>query len=173
MTIIRNASQDDAGRLLEIYAPYVLNTAITFEYEVPSIEEFQRRIVQTQRKFPYLVAEKNGEIVGYTYAGVFKARPAYDRCVETSIYIDATCHHQGIGRLLYDALEERLKSMGILNANACISWTDTPDGYLTHESPLFHEKLGYTKVAHFHQCGYKFNRWYDMIWMEKMLGEHI
>ena len=110
MTIIRNASQDDAGRLLEIYAPYVLNTAITFEYEVPSIEEFQRRIVQTQRKLHYLVAEKNGEIVGYTYAGVFKARPAYDRCVETSIYIDATCHHQGIGRLLYDALEERLKS---------------------------------------------------------------
>ena len=173
MTSIRNASPDDAERLLEIYAPYVLNTAVTFEYKVPSIEEFRKRISQTIFQYPYLVAEKNGEIIGYTYAGVFKARPAYNHCVETSIYIDAAYHHQGIGRMLYEALEERLKPMGILNANACISWIDKPDEYLTHDSPLFHTKCGYTKVAHFHQCGYKFNRWYDMIWMEKMLGEHI
>ncbi len=172
MITIRSASESDAERLLEIYAPYVLNTAITFEYDVPSKEEFRNRIKHTLDQYPYLVAEKEGKIVGYAYAGVFKARAAYSRCVETSIYVDDSCRHHGVGKSLYATLEEKLKEMGILNANACISWTDTTDRYLTHESPEFHAKVGYKKVAHFHQCGYKFNRWYDIIWMEKMLGDH-
>ena len=81
-------------------------------------------------------------------------------------------HGKGIGKKLYERLEEELKKMGILNLNACITWLDTPNQYLTHQSPEFHEHLGYRRVAHFHQCGYKFGLWFDMIWMEKMIGEH-
>ena len=78
----------------------------------------------------------------------------------------------GIGRQLHDALEERLKAQGILNMNACISYIDPEDEYLTQDSVRFHSRLGYEKVAHFHLCGKKFDRWYDMIWMEKLIGEH-
>ena len=86
--IIRTASEADAPALLEIYAPYVDRTAITFEYEVPSVDEFASRIRNTLQKYPYLVAEKGGRILGYAYAGPFHDRPAYDWSVETSIYVD-------------------------------------------------------------------------------------
>lgn len=172
MINIRSAQPADAECLLAIYAPYVLDTAITFEYDVPSVEEFRSRIENTLAKYPYLVAEKDGKILGYAYAGVFKGRAAYNHCVETSIYVDLSCQGKGIGKALYEALEEQLKQQGILNVNACISWIDTPNQYLTHQSPEFHAHLGYKKVAHFHLCGYKFNQWFDMIWMEKMIGEH-
>lgn len=172
MMNIRSAKPADAECLLAIYAPYVLDTAITFEYDVPSVEEFRSRIENTLAKYPYLVAEKDGKILGYAYAGVFKGRAAYNHCVETSIYVDLSCQGKGIGKALYEALEEQLKQQGILNVNACISWIDTPNQYLTHQSSEFHAHLGYEKVAHFHLCGYKFNQWFDMIWMEKMIGEH-
>ena len=172
MTIIRPATPSDAEDLLRIYAPYIEKTAITFEYDIPTVEEFRSRIEHTLKKYPYLVAEQEGRIVGYSYAGVFKARAAYNHCVETSIYVDMDCQRQGIGKLLYDKLEEKLKEQGILNVNACISWIDEPNEYLTHQSPEFHARLGYQKVAHFHLCGYKFGQWFDMIWMEKMIGEH-
>lgn len=172
MFTIRTATPQDSAELLRIYAPYVENTAITFEYDVPSEEEFRTRIEHTLEKYPYLVAEQDGRIVGYAYAGVFKARAAYNHCVETSIYVDLQCQHRGIGKALYEALEDKLKAQDILNVNACISWIDTPNEYLTHQSPEFHAKMGYEKVAHFHLCGYKFNQWFDMIWMEKMIGNH-
>ena len=73
---------------------------------------------------------------------------------------------------LYEELENILKQQGILNVNACIAYPQAEDEYLTKDSVLFHEKLGYTMVGTFHQCGYKFHRWYDMVWMEKFIGEH-
>jgi len=167
---IRTATPTDADKLLAVYAPYVENSAITFEYEVPSAEEFKQRIENTLANYPYLVAEKNGEVLGYAYASVFKPRCAYRHCVETSIYVSKDVHEQGIGTLLYHALEKELKQRGIINLNACIAWIDTPNDHLTHQSPKFHEKNGYKKVAHFHRCGYKFGEWYDMIWMEKLLN---
>ncbi len=170
--IIRTATPQDAAAILAIYAPYIEQTAITFEYDVPSVEEFRGRIENTLKHYPYLVCEEEGEIVGYAYAGVFKARAAYSHCVETSIYVKMGQHGKGIGKKLYERLEEELKKMDILNLNACITWLDTPNQYLTHQSPEFHEHLGYRRVAHFHQCGYKFGLWFDMIWMEKMIGEH-
>lgn len=170
---IRTATAKDAEAILAIYAPYIMNTSITFEYDVPEITEFRKRITTTLEKYPYIVAEDKGQIVGYAYAGVFKARAAYSRCVETSIYVDIKEHGKGIGKALYEKLEELLKAQGILNLNACITWKDIPDEYVTRQSPEFHEHLGYAKVAHFHKCGYKFGRWYDMIWMEKMIGEHL
>lgn len=170
--MIRTATTNDAAQILAIYAPYIEQTGITFEYEVPTLEEFRYRILETLQKYPYLVWEENGEILGYAYAGVFKARAAYSRCVETSIYVRMDAHGKGIGKALYAQLEEELKSLGILNVNACITWLDEPNEYVTHQSPDFHAHLGYTKCAHFHKCGYKFGQWFDMIWMEKMIGSH-
>lgn len=85
--LIRFAKMEDAEELLALYTPYVTDTVITFEYEVPSLEEFKDRMRQTMKKYPYLVAEQNGEILGYSCAGAFKGRAAYDWAVETTIYI--------------------------------------------------------------------------------------
>ncbi len=169
---IRSAGPGDAERLLEIYAFYVTRTAITFEYDVPTVDEFRERIERTIRKYPYLVLEEDGAIQGYAYAGVFKDRAAYDRSCEVTIYLDHEAHGKGYGRLLYEALEKELKERGMLNLYACIGVPIVEDEYLTRNSEEFHQHLGYTKVGEFHKCGYKFGRWYDMIWMEKMVGEH-
>lgn len=171
--IIRDAKVTDAKAIQTIYTPYVETTAITFEYNVPSEEEFCRRIETVQQKYPWIVAMVNGKVVGYAYASAFKPRDAYQWAIETSIYVDNNNKRSGIGRQLHEALEQRLKMQGILNMNACISFIDPEDEYLTQDSIRFHERLGYQKVAHFHQCGKKFNRWYDMIWMEKMIGAHL
>jgi len=170
--IIRTATIKDAPALLDIYSYYVKNTAITFEWEIPSLQEFSDRIENTLKKYPYIVAELDGKIVGYAYTGSFHARKAYDWCVETSIYIHCDYRKIGIGKFLLDELEEILKQMNILNVNACIATTSTEDEYLTNGSMHFHEKMGYRLVGEFYQCGYKFNRWYNMIWMEKHLGTH-
>lgn len=169
---IRVASKKDAKELLEIYKPYVLNTAITFEYEVPSEEEFERRIENTLKRYPYLVAQKEGQIIGYTYASAFHARAAYDWAVETSIYVRQDMKKSGIGKRLYQALEDALKKQGILNMNACIAYPRGEDPYLDQNSVQFHSHLGYQKAGQFSQCGYKFGRWYDMVYLEKMIGEH-
>lgn len=166
MITIREARPEDAKELLAIYKPYVVKTAITFEYEVPTEEEFKNRVVNTLKKYPYLLAvDENHEIIGYTYASAFKTRKAYDWSVETSIYIKEGRHGEGLGKLLYQKLEDILKEMGICNMCACIA-------YPNPESEAFHEKLGYKTVAHFHQSGFKMGKWYDMIWMEKFIGEH-
>lgn len=169
---LRIAKPEDAEEILKVYAPYVEKTAITFEYEVPSVEEFRGRIENTLQHYPYLVAEDESGILGYAYAGRFQTRAAYDWAVETSIYIRMDQKRRGLGRILYDALEEGLKEQGILNVNACIACTDQEDEHLTNDSIYFHEHLGYRLVGKFYQCGYKFHRWYDMVWMEQMIGEH-
>lgn len=169
---IRDAIPSDAEAMLAIYAPYVEQTAITFEYDVPTLDDFRQRLLKVQTKYPWIVAEDKGRIVGYAYAGAFGERAAYQWAVETSIYVDRSMKRCGIGRRLHEALEERLKAQGILNMNACIAFIEPEDEYLTQDSVRFHERLGYDKVGHFHQCGKKFGRWYDVIWMEKIIGEH-
>ena len=179
--LVREATPEDAPRLLEIYGYYVEKTAITFEYDVPSVEEFRARILHIKEKYPYLVIEEDGVIRGYAYAGVFKGRAAYDRSCEMTIYLDRAAagrgpgSGRGLGRKLYEALEEELKARGILNLYACIgvpAANKEADEYLNHNSEQFHAHMGYTTVGTFHLCGYKFGRWYNMIWMEKMIGEH-
>lgn len=167
--LIRSATADDAGRLLKIYSFYVEKTAISFEYDVPDIEEFRGRIQNTLKRYPYLVLEDDGKIQGYTYAGVFKDRAAYDRSCEVTIYVDKDSKRKGYGRLLYEALEDALKNTEITNLYACIGDPEEEDEYLTKDSERFHRQLGYTTVGVFHRCGYKFDRWYNMIWMEKIL----
>ncbi len=169
---IRIADLSDAEELLGIYRPYVEKTAISFEYEVPTVDEFRKRIERTLQKYPYLIAECNGEILGYTYAGPFVGRAAYEWGIETTIYLKEDKKKLGIGRKLYEALESILKKQNILNMNACIGYPDEDDEYLNKNSAKFHEHMGFKMVGEFHKCGYKFGRWYNMIWMEKIIGEH-
>ena len=171
--IIRTASAKDAPALLSIYAPYVEHTAITFEYEVPSLDEFRQRVLHTLQQYPYLIAERAGRIIGYAYASPFHPRAAYQWAVETSIYVDQNEKRSGVGKALYTALEKVLKAQNITNLNACIASPRVDDEYLTRNSIQFHEHLGYSMVGEFHQCGYKFGRWYNMVWMEKMIGDHV
>lgn len=172
MVTVRLATENDAKEILAIYRYYIEKTAITFEYDVPSLEEFKKRIGHTLEKYPYIVAIKGDKIVGYAYASAFKERAAYDWSIETTIYVDHQCKKQGIGKVLYTALEEILRVQGILNLNACIAYPLEEDQYLTRNSVEYHEHLGYSWIGEFHLCGYKFNTWYDMVWMEKIIGEH-
>lgn len=169
----RVARPEDAEGLLAIYAPYVEETAITFEYEVPSVEAFRARIAHTLATYPYIVAVEKNKIIGYAYVGRLHERAAYDWSVETSIYVDRRARKHGLGRQLYERLEAILCAMNIINVNACIAYPGTNnDPYLNTNSPDFHAHLGYQLVGHFHACAYKFDRWYDMIWMEKWIAPH-
>ena len=170
---IRSATTQDAARLLAIYSYYVEKTAISFECEVPSLAEFTGRIAKTLQKYPYLVAEEDCVVQGYTYAGPFKERAAYNRSCELSIYLDRNAKGRGYGRKLYEAMEAALKDKGFLNMYACIADPITEDEYLTKNSEQFHQHLGFVKVGVFHKCACKFGRWYNMIWMEKFIGKHI
>ena len=267
----RVARPEDAEALRTIYAPYVEETAITFEYEVPSVEAFRARITHTLATYPYIVAVEEQEanagtgrvdgasascldraeanagtghvdgtpvssapasgadevteahrtserIIGYAYVGRLHERAAYDWSVETSIYVDRRARKHGLGRQLYERLEAILRAMNIISVNACIAYPGTmnpavdaataadrlqnvhigigdpntadrarkdlregtadsgvdigEDPYLNTNSPDFHAHLGYQLVGHFHACAYKFDRWYDMIWMEKWIAPH-
>ena len=169
---IEKATVDDAEELLAIYAPYVRDTAISFEYVVPSVEDFTDRILQISEKYPYIKAVEDGKIIGYAYANTFKGRKAYDWSVETTVYVRRDAKRNGIGRRLYECLEQSLKKMGVLNMNACIASAKVEDEFLTNDSMYFHSRMGFTEVGRFHNSGYKFGRWYDMIWMEKLIGSH-
>lgn len=214
----RVARPEDAEALRTIYAPYVEETAITFEYEVPSVEAFRARIAHTLATYPYIVAIEENNIIGYAYVGRLHERAAYDWSVETSIYVDRCARKHGLGRQLYERLEAILRAMNIISVNACIAYPGTmnpavdaataadrlqdahigigdpntadrarkdpregtvdsgvdigEDPYLNTNSPDFHAHLGYQLVGHFHACAYKFDRWYDMIWMEKWIAPH-
>lgn len=169
---IRTARPEDAPRLLEIYRYFVENTAITFEYEVLTAEEFAGRIRHTLEKYPYLVIERDGVIQGYAYAGPFKSRAAYDWACELSVYIDRAAEKCGLGRKIYTALEDELRKLGYTNLYACIAYPEREDEYLDRNSVEFHAHLGYRQTAHFAKCAYKFGRWYDMVWMGKVIAEH-
>ena len=169
---IRPATEADAAEILNIYAPYITDTAITFEYDVPTLEEFTGRIRHTLEKYPYLVAVRDSEIIGYAYAGAFYGRAAYDWSAETTIYVKKGCSHSGVGKLLYQALETALKAQNIINLYACIGYPEEDDEYLTKNSKQFHEHLGYRLIGEFRKCGYKFGRWYHMVWMEKIIADH-
>lgn len=169
---VRTAHIDDAEALLCIYAPYVKKTAITFEYDVPSIDEFQRRMKQIMTRYPYYVAELGNEIVGYAYLSPFVGRKAYDWAAEISIYIKENARGNGIGSALYRTIEETAKAQHITNLNACIGYPEKDDEYLTKNSADYHAHMGYQMIGEFHKCGYKFGRWYNMVWMEKIIGDH-
>lgn len=159
------AQLSDAEDLLNIYAPYVKNTDITYEYEVPSIDEFKQRMENVLSKFPYIVAIVDDKIVGYVYASTFRQRVAYNWGLETSIYIMEQFQGNHLGENLYKILETILQKQNITNLYASIT-------YPNPQSIMFHTKMGYKKIAHFTRCGYKAGKWLDMIFMEKMINKH-
>lgn len=169
---IRTATVADAEKILAIYSPYVENTAVSFEYVPPSIEEFRERIRKTLEKFPYLVAVCNNEIVGYAYAGGFHTRAAFLHSAELSIYLRQDMRGKGIGRKLYNNIEKTLKDNGFINLYALVAYAEEEDEYITHDSVIFHEVMGYKTVGRCNKCGFKFGRWYDMLYMEKFIGTH-
>lgn len=171
--LIRNATPQDAEALLRIYAPYVRDTAVSFEYEPPTEAEFATRIATTLERYPYLVAQRKGTPVGYAYASPFKSRAAYDWSVELSVYVNREDRRGGVGQALYDAIEKELRAMGVVNLYACIATAEHEDEYVTFGSLRFHERMGFSVVALFPQVACKFDRWYDITWMHKAIGEHM
>ena len=160
--MIRIATEADVPAILEIYAPYVTATTVTFEYEVPALDEFLVRFRTVTRDFPWLVWEEDGEILGYAYACRPFERTAYSWCAEPSIYLRPAAQGQGIGRKLYNALEQLLKLQGYRVLLALITGENTG-------SLAFHEKLGYFFAGELKGCGYKLGRWLSVFWMEKTL----
>ncbi|MCI6843580.1 MAG: N-acetyltransferase family protein [Coriobacteriaceae bacterium] len=168
------ATGNDAADIAAIYAPYVKDTAITFEYEAPSAQEMSARIGRVSATYPWLIArDAAGAALGYAYANSYYGRAAYAWCVETSIYVARDARGQGVGTALYQELERSLAAQGILNLYACVTITSIPDARLDNGSVAFHERRGYHEIGRFPNCGYKFGRWYDTVWMERDLGEHV
>ena len=169
---IRFAKLEDAKELLKIYAYYVTDTAISFETEVPSEEEFKLRIEEVLKSYPFIVACKDDEILGYAYLHSFVGRKAYELSAETTIYLNPDKKKMGIGKKLYSVLEDIAKAQNITNLYSCIGYVDKEDEYLNNNSVQFHEHIGFRMVGKFENCGHKFGRWYHMVWMEKIIGEH-
>ena len=169
---IRIACADDAENLLKIYSPYIEKTAITFEYTAPTAEEFRERIEKTLLRFPYLVAEIGKKTVGYAYAGYYIPRTACDHACEVSIYLDESFRGTGVGAMLYGKLFEILARQNITNLYASVAFADEEDEYLTHASVRFHKREGFAEIGRFRKCGYKFKRWYDLLWFEKIIAPH-
>ncbi|MDR0297593.1 MAG: GNAT family N-acetyltransferase [Streptococcaceae bacterium] len=161
----RLAKVADAATLLAIYAPYIEKTAITFEYELPSVAEFGQRIEKTLEDFPYLVAADNsGKILGYAYAGRYRERKAYDWVVELSVYVAEEAQSQGVGKALYQRLFALLKKQNYQRAYACIT-SPNPS------SIAFHEAFGFHLIGLMEKSGYKFDKWWGITWMDLALQD--
>lgn len=160
--MIRAVRKTDAAAIAEIYAPYVLETAVTFEYQAPDEAEFARRIERITKQFPWLVWEEEGEILGYAYADAPFSRPAYAWCAELSIYLRRDIRGRGIGSALYRELEAILEKQGYQILYAIV----TGDNQASMD---FHRARGYTIRANFPGCAYKFQKSLGIVWMEKRL----
>lgn len=154
---IRLATEDDAAAILAIYSPYVLDTAITFEYEPPSVEEMRTRIATTLERHPWLVCERAEELAGYAYAGPHRKREAYQWVVETSVYVGQDHHRQGVARALYTSLLALLKLQGFTQALAGVALPN-------NASVLFHQSFGFESFALYKGVGHKHGQWYDTEW---------
>ena len=161
---IRMATVSDVPQILAIYAPYVKNTAISFEYTVPTEEAFTKRFLGITARFPWLVWEEDGKILGYAYGSLPFERAAYQWCCEASIYLHPEAHRRGIGKRLYTRLEQLLRAQGYKKVYAII--TTANEG-----SVAFHKAMGYRLTATMPDCGYKFGQWYGTFWLEKSLSD--
>lgn len=155
----------DTSAILEIYRPFVLNTVVTFEYDVPTVDEFHKRICKIKDEYPYIVAEQSNQIIGYAYAHRYQERSAYQWNVELSIYLSPEARRKKIGKRMYAILFEILACMGIRNGYALI----------THpypESEEFHKAMGFQELGCYHKTGYKSGKWHDVVLMEKEILPH-
>lgn len=160
---IRIATSNDLEQILSIYGPYVENTTVSFEYEVPPMKEFRARFDEITKQFPWLVWEEDGIIAGYTYACAPFSRAAYRWCAEPSIYLRPEFHGSGIGKKLYNALEALLRMQGYHVSYAIVTSENAA-------SLAFHRSMGYSLLAEFPHCAYKHGKCLGIIWMEKRLN---
>ena len=161
--MLRIATEADVPAMLAIYAPYILTTTYSFEYTVPSEEEFLARFRKYTAQFPWLVWEEEGKILGYAYGSAPFDRAAYSWCAESSVYLSADARGRGIGKKLYAVLEELLRRQGYRVLYALITSENAA-------SLAFHSRCGFTPRAEFTRCGYKFGRWLGVHWYEKELN---
>lgn len=167
---LRLAKPDDAEKLLEIYAPFVISndralSDVSFEYEVPSIEEFAERIKNISADYPYIVCEYDGRLLGYVYAHPYIQRAAYQWGAEVTIYLAPEGQGRGLGKVMYEALEALLRLQGVVVTYACITASN-------EHSVKMHEACGYKIIGTFNNTGFKHGHWLDMVWMEKVIAEH-
>ena len=163
MSTVRDATRGDAEACAAIYAPYVTDTAITFEYDPPSAAEMARRIAAAQRAHAWLVLEEGGGVVGYAYAGPFKERTAYRWSCEVSVYLQPGRRRTGSGRLLYEALFARLAERGFRTLVAVMTLPN-------EASEGLHRALGFEPVGTFRRVGWKHGRWRDVAWAQRLLA---
>jgi L-amino acid N-acyltransferase YncA len=163
-SVIRDAVAADAERCASIYAPYVLETAISFESEPPTAAEMARRIAEAQRAHAWLVLEDDGDVVGYAYGGTFMSRAAYQWATAVSVYLASGRRRTGAGRALYEALFDRLAARGHRTALAGISLPN-------EASTGLHRALGFEQVGIYRRVGWKLGRWHDVAWFQRALGE--
>jgi len=163
--MIRIATKDDAAAMLDIYAPFILNSGITQETEVPSIEEFQKRILLNLKERPWLVCEIDNQIAGYAYASKHRDRSGYQWCVEVSVYIHEKFYRYGVANALYTALFDILKLQNYVNAYAVITLPN-------EKSISFHKKFGFEHLTTYPKIGYKLGQWHDVGWMQYEINPH-
>ena len=164
---VRAATPQDAEQLLEIYTPFVISedcsvSNVSFELTAPDVEEFRQRIVDISSKYPYLVGEKDGQILGYVYCHPYRERLAYQWSVEVTIYLAPAGQGKGLGRLLYETMEKLLCLQGVTMAYSCITVGND-------HSIKMHEAVGYRLIGTFTNSGYKNGQWLDTVWLEKQL----
>ncbi len=160
--MIRNARLSDAADIVGIYNYYILNTTVTFEEEVVTVGNMVGRINEITEKFPWLVYEQDGKVVGYAYASAWKSRCAYKFSVETTVYLQNGLSGKGLGSELYAELLARLQKLGL---HGIIGGVALPnEGCIA-----LHQKFGFEKVAQFKEVGFKFNKWIDVTYWEKIL----
>jgi phosphinothricin acetyltransferase len=159
---VRPATKADAAAILAIYAPYILETPITFEEELPSLDSFAARIAPSPL-YPWLAAERDGTMLGYAYASIFKDRPAYRWSVETTVYVAREAHRQGVGAALYTRLLAELEALGYVNAIAVITASNAG-------SIVMHERFGFREVGRWPQIGFKHGAWHDTIILQRELA---
>ena len=164
---VRAATPQDAEQLLEIYTPFVISedcsvSNVSFELTAPSLAEFRQRIVDISSKYPYLVGEKDGQILGYVYCHPYRERLAYQWSVEVTIYLAPAGQGKGLGRVLYETMEKLLCLQGVTMAYSCITVGND-------HSIKMHEAVGYRLIGTFTNSGYKNGQWLDTVWLEKQL----
>ncbi|HYQ65903.1 GNAT family N-acetyltransferase [Actinophytocola sp.] len=162
--LIRDASEPgDAAACVAIYAPYVRETAITFEWDPPSVDEMAARIAASRRTHAWLVAEEDGHVLGYAYGGPFKARAAYRWSCEVSVYVEQGRRRTGAGRALYEELFTRLTARGYLTAAAGVTLPNDA-------SEALHKALGFEPVGTYRRIGWKHDTWHDVTWSQRHLS---
>lgn len=162
---IRPVNNEDVSDILAIYTPYITDTVITFETEVPTLEEFTDRVERIRKEYPYIVCEADGRVVGYAYASKHHERAAYKYSVDVSIYVAHEYHHKGIGSKLYSSLFEALNEYDYYTAYAGITLPN-------EKSVGIHKSFGFTEIGIFHKAGYKLDKWHDVLYMEKPLKDY-